>query len=60
MSNGMIKLVGDLIESKIKDQWGSGGLNVGAAMSLVLMVIILVCTFVMNRFSDEDGGGMVV
>ncbi|MBQ7171479.1 MAG: ABC transporter permease [Clostridia bacterium] len=60
MSNGMIKLVGDLIESKIKDQWAGGGLNVGAAMSLVLMVIILVCTFVMNRFSDDDGGGMVV
>lgn len=60
MSNGMIKLVGDLIEAKIKEQWSTGGLNVGAAMSFVLMVVILICTFVMNRFSDKDGGDIVI
>lgn len=58
MSNGTIKLVGDLIETKIKEQWASGGLNVGAAMAFVLMVIILICTFIMNRFSDDDEGRM--
>ncbi len=57
MSNGTIKLVGDLIETKIKEQWASGGLNVGASMALVLMIIIMLCTFIMNRFSDDDGGG---
>ena len=60
MSNGMIKLVGDLIETKIKEQWSTGGLNVGAAMSFVLMVVILICTFIMNRFSDKDGGDVVI
>lgn len=60
MSNGMIKLVGDLIETKIKEQWSTGGLNVGAAMSFVLMVVILICTFVMNRFSDSEGGDVVI
>ncbi len=60
MSNGMIKLVGDLIETKIKEQWSSGGLNAGAAMSLVLMVVILICTFIMNRFSDDDTEGMMI
>ena len=60
MSNGMIKLVGDLIESKIKEQWSSGGLNVGSAMSFVLMLVILLCTFIMNRFADKDGGDIVV
>jgi len=59
MSNGMIKLVGDLIEAKIKEQWSTGGLNVGAAMSFVLMVVILICTFIMNRFADDDGGIVV-
>lgn len=60
MSNGMIKLVGDLIESKIKEQWSSGGLNIGSAMSFVLMIVILLCTFIMNRFADKDGGDIVV
>ena len=27
---------------------------VGAALSLVLMVMVLVCIAVMNRFSDEE------
>ena len=28
--------------------------NLGAALSLVLMVMVLVCIAVMNRFSDEE------
>ncbi len=60
MSNGNIKLVGDIIELKIKEQYSSGGLNVGAAMSLVLMIIIFICTIIMNKFSDEDGGNIAI
>ncbi|MDD6265249.1 MAG: ABC transporter permease [Clostridia bacterium] len=60
MSNGNIVLIGDVIETQIKEYYADGGLNVGAAMSFVLMVIILICTFIMNKFSDEDNGGMVV
>lgn len=60
MSNGTIMLIGDIIEKQIKEFYADGGLNVGAAMSFVLMAIILVCTFIMNRFSDDDAGGVMV
>ena len=30
-------------------------LNVGAAMSLVLMILIFICVAVMNRFGEGDG-----
>lgn len=60
MSGGKVVLIGDLIERQIKEQWSDGGLNRGAAMSLVLMIIILFCTFIMNRYSDGDEGGMIV
>lgn len=60
MSNGNILLIGDIIEKQIKEFYADGGLNVGAAMSFVLMAIILLCTFIMNRFSDKDSGGVIV
>ncbi len=60
MSGGKVMLIGDIIERQIKEYWSDGGLNRGAAMSLVLMVIILVCTFIMNRYTDDDEGGMII
>ena len=30
--------------------------NVGAAMSLVMMILILISLTIMNKFSDEEGG----
>jgi hypothetical protein len=33
---------------------------VGAAISLVMMILILISVAVMNRFSDEDERGMMV
>ncbi|MBE6672024.1 MAG: ABC transporter permease [Ruminococcaceae bacterium] len=59
MSNGKITLIGDLIETQMKNQMTTGGLNVGAALSLLLMVIILICTFILNRV-DKDGEGSVM
>lgn len=56
MSLGKVTLIGDIIEQQIKLHYAEGGLNRGAAMSLVLMIIILIATFIMNRFSDEDEG----
>lgn len=56
LSLGKITLIGDIIEQQIKLHYSDGGLNRGAAMSLVLMIIILICTFIMNRFSDSDEG----
>ena len=48
-------MIGDLIESQIHSQ--SNNLPVAAALSLLLMVVILVSMFVLNRFSDDQEGG---
>ena len=44
-------LIGDVIESQFK---GAYNPNLGAAMSLVLMILIFVCVGIMNRFTSED------
>ena len=39
----------------------SNNYNLGAALSLVLMVLIVICMAVMNRFtSDDDDGGVLI
>ena len=43
-------MIGDIIESQFKTSYN---LNVGAAMSLGLMVIVLICMGVMNRFTGD-------
>lgn len=54
---GNLKLIGDVIESQFKQ---ANNYNVGATLSLVLMVMILVCLVVMNKFTDEEDGGLLV
>ncbi len=44
-------LIGDLIESQFKQSYNP---NLGAAMSLVLMVMIFICMGIMNRFAGQD------
>lgn len=51
-------LIGDVIEYLFN--LGPSYYNVASAVSLVLMVMILICLAVMNRFSDEDDGGMII
>ncbi|MBR4017328.1 MAG: ABC transporter permease [Oscillospiraceae bacterium] len=49
-------LIGDAIEKQFKT---AGNPNLGAALSLVLMLLVFICTGIMNRFgSDEEGGVM--
>ncbi len=50
---GKIDLVGDTIERLFQNTSTYG---VGAAMSLVMMVLIIISVAVMNRFSDDEGG----
>lgn len=48
-------LIGDVIESQFKAAYNP---NLGAAMSLLLMILIFVCTGIMNHFSgtgEEEG-----
>ena len=51
-------LIGDVIERLFKQ---GNNANLGAALSLVLMLLVFVCTGIMNRFagSDEEGGVIV-
>ena len=44
-------LIGDVIESQFKAAYNP---NLGAALSLVLMVLIFVCVGIMNHFTDSD------
>ena len=57
LGGGNFDLIGDTIERQFQTAYNY---NLGAAMSMILMVLILICMAVMNRFSDEEGGGMVV
>ena len=50
---GKIDLVGDTIERLFKNP---STYNVGAAVSLVMMVLIIISVWIMNKFSDDDGG----
>ncbi len=54
---GKIDLVGDTIERLFQNTSTYG---VGATMSLVMMVLIIVSVCVMNRFTDREEGGMVI
>lgn len=52
-------LIGDAIEYLFN--LGSDYYNVASAISLVLMLMILVCLFIMNQFGDdEDDGGVII
>lgn len=53
---GKIDLIGDTIERLFKN---TSTYNVGAAISLVMMVLILISVWIMNKFSDDDGGIIV-
>lgn len=57
LGGGNFDLIGDTIERQFQTAYNY---NLGAAISLILMALILICMAVMNRFSDEEGGGMVV
>ncbi len=51
-------LIGDVIERLFKQ---GNNANLGAALSLVLMILVFVCTGIMNRFGgDSEEGGVIV
>ena len=50
-------LIGDIIERFFKQ---GNNANLGAALSLVLMILVFVCTGIMNRFGGEEEGGVIV
>lgn len=56
LGGGTFELIGDTIER----QFVTGALNTGAAISLVMMILILISLGIMNKFSDVDEGGIIV
>ena len=56
LGNGKFYLIGDAIET----QFLSNNLHLAAALSLVLMIILLVGMFIMNKFSDKSEGGLMI
>ena len=50
-------LIGDVIERQFKQ---GNNANLGAALSLLLMVLVFVCTGIMNKLGADEEGGVVV
>ena len=53
---GKIDLIGDTIERLFQN---TSTYNVGAVISLVMMILILISVWVMNKFSDDEGGVII-
>lgn len=50
-------MIGDVIESQFKTAYNP---NLGAALSLVMMILIFLCIGFMNRFTDQEEGVMTL
>ena len=50
-------LIGDVIERQFKQ---GNNPNLGAALSIVLMLLVFVCTGIMNRFGGDEEGSVMV
>ena len=50
-------LIGDAIERQFKQ---GNNPNLGAALSLLLMVLVFICTGIMNKLGADEEGGVVV
>lgn len=57
LGGGKYLLVGDSIEMQFQSAYNY---NLGASLSFVLMLMILVCMFIMNRFADDDEGAIII
>ena len=57
LGGGAFDLIGDTIERQFQNKLTY---HTGAAISLVMMILILISLAVMNRFSDNDGGEIIV
>jgi len=61
LGGGKTFLIGDIIENYFLGNAGEVNYNVGASLSLVLMVLILISMGIMNHFDkdSETGGGLI-
>ena len=62
LGGGKEFLIGDLLEDYFLGNSGVVNYNIGAALSLVIMVMILIATYFMNKFDKDaktSGGGVI-
>ena len=57
LGGGSFDLIGDTIERQFQN---AVTYHTGAAISLVMMILILISLGIMNKFSDADDGGIIV
>ena len=57
MGSSSTVLIGDVIERQFKQ---GNNPNLGAALSIVLMILVFVCTGIMNRFGGDEEGSVLV
>lgn len=57
MGGGKFDLIGDTIERQFM---GVYNYHLGAAISMILMIVILLCMAIMNQFTDDDETGGVL
>ena len=59
LGGGQVVLIGDIIETQFQQ---ANNYNLGASLSLILMVLILACLWIMNYLGadDETEGGLII
>lgn len=56
LGGGSFLLIGDAIENQFMS---ANNFNLGASLSFVLMILIIISMAIMNRFTDDEGGIIV-
>ena len=56
LGGGNFDLIGDTIERQFQTAYNY---NLGAAISFVLMILIMISMGIMNKYSDDDAGVVV-
>ena len=56
LGGGTFELIGDTIERQFQTAYNY---NLGASMSFVLMLLIIISMTIMNKYADDDGGVII-
>ena len=56
LGGGNFDLIGDTIERQFQTAYNY---NLGASMSFVLMLLIIISMTVLNKYADDDGGVII-
>ena len=58
LGGGTQMMLGDLIENQFLG--GAYNPHLGAAISMVMMVIVVICMLIMNHFGDGEGEAVML